>query len=190
MCYCSEEEIIAGLEKGEERAVEITIDRYGDRMFRTALAITGDTREAEEVVQDAFLQVCRKIRSFKQQSSLQTWIYRITVNLAKNRLRSFWFKKVAPWTDSEKNLLAADDGLDPEETLLRREKHKEVLDCLKRLPLKYREALALFYLEELSITEIAQVLQQPAGTVKSKIFRARSLLEKELKAGEVIFYEA
>ena len=178
----AEAEITEGLKRGDGVAVEAAVNCFGDRLLRTALAITGDQQVAEEVVQDTFLQMCRKIHSFKGQSSLQTWIFRIAVNLARNRLRGGWFRRVVAWGEIDLNQLPAPPGGSPEAEAVARESREEVLGCLQALPAKYREVLVLYYLEELSVGDIGQVLEQPEGTVKSKLSRGRALLKAEIEA--------
>lgn len=178
----TENQIVQGLIKGNDEAVEALINTYGDKLLRTALAITGDRATAEEAVQDTLLQVCRKISSYKGDSSLLTWIFRININIAKNKLRSSWFKKVSLHDPGEAlftNLPFKDQG--PEENLLTQERHNEVLECLKILPLKYREVVVLFYIQELTTAELSSILNQSAGTIKSKLSRGRILLKQKLE---------
>jgi RNA polymerase sigma-70 factor (ECF subfamily) len=180
--------IIERLLKNEETAVSEIVNLYGDRMFRTAFAITGDIQTAEEVVQDTFLQVCRKIVSFRQQSTLQTWLYRITVNLAKNSLRNRWFKKVTTMGEEITQVPVTNSSeTNPEMAAIQEENRREVINCLQELSEKYRAVLVLFYLEELSIKEICEILKQPEGTIKSKLSRGKTLLKKELVKREVFF---
>ncbi|PKM89868.1 MAG: RNA polymerase subunit sigma [Firmicutes bacterium HGW-Firmicutes-12] len=184
----SEAQILEGLLKNEEAAVFEIINLYGDRMLRTAFAITGDAQTAEEVVQDTFLQVCQKIDSFRQHSTLQTWIYRITVNLAKNRLRSRWFKKVTPLAEELTTQVQIPNNSEnnPETVAIQEESRREVLSTLQGLSEKYRAVLVLHYLEEQSIKEISEILKQPEGTIKSKLSRGKTLLKKELLKREVV----
>ncbi|WP_366922944.1 RNA polymerase sigma factor [Metallumcola ferriviriculae] len=185
----TEKELVEQLKNAEEEAVEQLVERLADRLLRTALAIIGDRQLAEEVVQDTFLQVCRRIGSFKGQSSLETWIYRITVNLAKNRIRGGWFRQVMAFNAGDFDFAAAPPGEQPESIILRDEEREAVISTLKGFPLKYREVLVLYYLEELNIREISAILQQPEGTVKSKLSRARILLKENLTKKEVVFSE-
>jgi len=177
----TENEIIAGLKNGKDVALEAVLNIYGDRLLRAALAITGDLQSAEEVVQDTLLQVCRKVHSFQEQSTLQTWIFRIAVNLAKNKVRGNWFRRITPLKDNELNHLTNYRESSPEVQTVNRENREEVLRCLQRLPVKYREVLVLYYLEDLNIREICAVLEQPEGTVKSKLSRGRALLKAKME---------
>ena len=177
----TETEIIAGLKTGKNEAAEAVLNIFGDRLLRAALAITGDLQIAEEVVQDTLLQVCRKIHSFQEQSSLQTWVFRVAVNLAKNRVRGGWFRRVTALKERELNHLTDCRESSPEVQTINRESREEVLKCLRRLPVKYREALVLYYLEDLNIREICAVLEQPEGTIKSKLSRGRALMKAEME---------
>lgn len=177
----TETEIISGLKTGKDEAVEAVLNIFGDRLLRAALAITGDLQTAEEVVQDTLLQVCRKIHSLQEQSALQTWIFRIAVNLAKNRVRGGWFRRVTPLKERELNHLTDYRDSSPEVQTVNRESREEVLRSLQRLPVKYREVLVLYYLEDLNIREICEVLEQPEGTVKSKLSRGRALMKAKME---------
>ncbi|MCF8012657.1 MAG: sigma-70 family RNA polymerase sigma factor [Clostridiales bacterium] len=175
-----EAEIISGLKKGKEEAVALLVDKYGDRMLRAASAITGDQQIAEEVVQDTFLQVCKKIDSFNNESSLQTWIYRITINTAKNYIRGAWFRKVSNVENDEIASFSGPHADNPEDKYIQKEEGSGVILSLKKLPRKYREVLVLYYLEELSIKEISNILKQPEGSIKSKLSRGRTMLKAEI----------
>lgn len=154
------------------------IDTYGDRLFRTALAITQDSHVAEEVVQDTFLGVCRKIQTFRHESSLYTWMLSICANLARNRLRGWWLLRTVP-VEHCFTIASEEDG--PECRLIEQEEQQYVIRCLGRLPHIYREVLVLHYIDDLSVMQIASVLRQPEGTVKSRLSRARTLLKQHMK---------
>lgn len=170
----TEAELVRELKKGSELAVAVLVERYSDQLLYVALGICGDLHKAEEVVQDTMLQACRKIGSFGQQAALSTWLYRITVNLAKNSVRNTWLRRITPWEEQKLHLLAAPTTSQPELMALRQETQLKVIELLQQLPVKYREVLALYYLQELNITEVSHILGQPEGTVKSKLSRGRS----------------
>ena len=151
-----EAELIRELKKGSELAVAVLVERYSDQLLYVALGICGDMQKAEEVVQDTMLQACRKIDSFGQQAALSSWLYRITVNLAKNSLRKRWIRRLTPWEEQRLQLLAV----------------------------KYREVLALYYLQEFAVSEISAILGQPEGTVKSKLSRGRTKFKQLWAARE------
>lgn len=172
----NEKQLLEGITKGDAEAIETLVISFSDPLLRVTTAITGDVSLAEEVVQDVFLQVCDKIESFQGNATFKTWVYRIAVNTAKNRLRNRWARKVSCWNEiSEKAKGANTDS--PEELVLRKENQKELLECLEILPVYYRSVLVLYYLEQLKITEIGQILKKPEGTIKSQLARGRKLLK-------------
>lgn len=182
----SDEQQLMELKKGNELAVEELLERYGNRLLRTAYGICGDLQVAEEVVQDTMLQVCRNIHGFEARSTLATWMFRITINLAKNRVRGSWLQRLAAWDEGQVNAIPGPMKMQPETSALREEQRSEVLCCLQSLPVKYRDVLVLYYLEEFSVQEICRILEQPEGTIKSKMSRGRVLLKEKLRLQGVI----
>lgn len=172
----TEADIVVNLKKGDETAINFIIENYSDSLLRSAYGITGDLQVAEEVVQDTFLKVCRNINTFHGDSLLRTWVFRIMVNTAKNRMRGGWIRRVTPWGDCGENLLQASAGDSPEEMTIQRENRNEVVACLKLLSQKYREVLVLYYIEDLKVQEICDILNESQGTVKSKLSRGREKL--------------
>ena len=183
-----EAEIIRGLINGDETAIELIIGHLGSRLLRSATAITGDIHIAEEVVQDTFIQVIRKINTFQEGSSLESWVFRIAMNLAKNRLRGWWFHKVSTGITEGQSIVTYNNAsFSPEGSIITSETRQEVMSCLQHLPMKYREVIVLYYLEDLSINQISSVLNQPEGTIKSKLSRARKLLKAEIEGRGLVF---
>ena len=183
----SEYELITELKKGNEWAVEKLVDLYGDRLLRVALVICGDMQWSEEIVQDTMLKACQNIHTFQGRASLSTWLFRIAVNLAKNKLRSNSLKKVVPWDESKIDLVTSGKEHQPDSILMQKEQEKAILASLQLLPLKYREVLTLYYLEDLSVKEISMVHKEPQGTIKSKMSRGRNLLKEILIKGGVYY---
>lgn len=176
-----EADLLAGLKEKNEAAAQALIDGYGDRLFRTAVAVTGDRQAAEDVVQETLLQVCRRIETFRGDSALSTWMLRIAVNIARNKAASWWGRRVIFPADGRLAVWPADAALDPAAVLLRRETGREVLECLQRLPVRYREVLVLHYLEECSVAEISGILGIAEGTVKSALARGRAKLRERME---------
>src|SRR5690554_4520294 len=110
----TEVELVRELKRGNESAVVVLVDRYSDKLLSVALGICGDQHLAEEVVQDTMLQACRKIDCFDQRAAFSTWLYRITVNGAKNSLRSNWIRRVTTWDFQKMKRLAAPAAEQPE----------------------------------------------------------------------------
>jgi len=101
-----EHKIIKGLKNMEDWAVEAVVELYGDRLTKSAYMVCSDRYLAEEAVQDAFLTLCRKIDSFREDSSLYSWLYRITINHARNKTRNRWEIKVGSATMARRQQLS------------------------------------------------------------------------------------
>jgi RNA polymerase sigma-70 factor (ECF subfamily) len=185
--------LLEGLEEGAAWAYETLIQRYQQPVFNLVSRLLWDPSEACDVVQEVFLKVFRKIDSFRRDSSLKTWVYRIAVNEAHNHCR--WSGRhrgheVGLEGDEEcrgyHETLPA-DGPSPYDYALNQERNRMVEAALAELSPAFRPAVVLRDVEDLSYEEIAAILNLPMGTVKSRILRGREalrrLLEKRLEQG-------
>ena len=161
-----------------EKVISELIKEYGDSILRMCYIYLKDYHLAEDVVQETFLQVYNNYDSFRQQSSVKTWITRIAVNLCKNQMRTRWFSVKKEEEFPILSYTEDYDGVIDRELLL---------TAIGNLRPKYREAVLLFYYQELSIKEIAGLLNKKESTVKVRLKRAREQLKQELK--EDYFYE-
>jgi len=184
----AEDRVLANsLRAGDEAAYEALILRFEQPVFGVVSGLLEDSADAPDVVQDVFLKVFRNITSFRGDSSLKTWIYRIAVNEARNQQR--WFgrhrgKEVGldPQPSEAHGIgdLLPDPSPGPYEAALDHEVQAMVEEGLKRISTTYRTALVLREVEELSYDEIAEILEISLGTVKSRILRGREALRKQL----------
>lgn len=169
------------LRDGDDSAFATLVWRHYGKVFRLAVSILGPgmEAEAEEVAQEVFLQVSRKLTEFQGRSQFSTWLYRVAYNRALNwRSRARWQRPHLP----EKVLEACNSGHpSPEGRLARKEHLQAVAQCLQDMPPLYRSVLHLHYWMETPVSEIAQLLGAPTNTVKSYLYRARAMLEKRLK---------
>lgn len=154
---------------------ERIVREYQDRVFRLALSMLGDRAAAEEAAQDALLRVWKGLPGFRAESSLSTWIYSITRNtcltaLGRGRYRTASLDEPGPRREAENRAAAGWFAAGP----------PDAAALLERLPAKLRQVLTLFYMQEKSYDEVAQMLGLPMGTVKSYLFRARKSLAEEL----------
>ena len=144
--------------------------RYGPAVFRLAYARTGSRADAEDVMQEVFLRLLRAHPEFSSEEHAKAWLLRVTANCANDLFR-------APWRRREEPLA---EGLSaPEEP-----ERGGVVEAVLALPPKYRAAVHLYYYEELSVEEIAEILGRRPGTVKSRLSRARALLRRYLMEEE------
>ena len=179
--------LVEGLREGANWAYEDLISRYQQPVYALALRLLTGQSEACDVAQEVFLKVFRNISSFRGQSSLKTWIYRITVNEAHNARRWFFRHRrreieldgkngeTPAWRDA-----IADGGRSPYDAAVDREQQVIVEAALQRINPIFREAVALRDIGGLSYDEIATVLGVSLGTVKSRILRGREALRDEL----------
>jgi RNA polymerase sigma-70 factor (ECF subfamily) len=175
------------LREGSEDAYEILLARFQQPVYALALRLLGDQADACDVVQEVFLKVFRNITAFRGQSTLKTWIYRITVNEAHNARRWFFRHRKRevelddePDTNRSLKEVIPDRGPSPYDELLDHEQHRLVESALERINPIFREAVILRDQADLSYEEIAEVLAVSLGTVKSRILRGREALREEL----------
>ena len=175
------------LREGSEGAYEELLLRFQQPVYALALRLLDDPSEASDVVQEVFLKVFRNVSNFRGQSTLKTWIYRITVNEAHNARRWFFRHRRAE-VELDKNPeesrnwkeIIPDRGRSPFEEAFDSERHVMIEAALKKINPIFREAVALRDISDLAYEEIAEILGVSLGTVKSRILRGREALREEL----------
>jgi RNA polymerase sigma factor (sigma-70 family) len=182
----TEQELIFGLQNGEEFAFKELVTQFQDNVFNTALGFLQNTADAEDIAQDVFIQVYHSVKDFKQQSLLSTWIYRITVTKCLDHLRKQKRKKrfgfITSLFDSNNNALyEPEDFNHPGIQLDKKEDAKILFTLLNELPESQRTAFVLNKIEGLSYQEIAQVQNTTASAVDSLLQRAKQNLTKKIK---------
>ena len=182
-----DQRLISGLQAGDEEAYEQLINRFQTPVYNLAFRLLNDTGDAGDVVQEVFLKIFRNVGSFRAESSLRTWVYRIAVNEAYNRRRWIFRHRRGEtgiedaFEDSdvrERPLL--DAGETPFDFTMNREAQILLEEGLMSLDPRFRTALVLREMEEMSYEEISAVLQVSLGTVKSRILRGREALRRYL----------
>jgi RNA polymerase sigma-70 factor (ECF subfamily) len=188
----AEPTLIEGLRRADPAALETLMERYAPRVYRLAYGITRNEADAEEVAQDVFLSVFRKIGGFEGRAGLWTWIYRIAANAALIKRRGKratsevliedWLPTFAEdgHREGDRAMLLCDWSATPEEELLTGETRALVWRALDRLPDHHRLVLLLRDLEGLSNEEVAEVTGESLACVKSRLHRARMALREEL----------
>jgi RNA polymerase sigma-70 factor, ECF subfamily len=166
---------------GDERAIERLIFEYQTGIFRLAMSILDDPAEASEATQDAFISILRAMESYKEKSSFKAWVYTITLNICRNRLRK---RKTI---ERLKNTLAtifriqSQKPFSPEDAVIQNEKDAALWNVLNGLNEKHRIPIILRYFHELSPLEIAEILEINEGTVHSRLHYGRERLRIELE---------
>jgi len=182
-------QLVGALRRREPAAAERLIATYGDRAYRLASGIAGNPRDAEEVVQDAFWTVVRKIDTFRGESAFGSWFYRIVANAAYQKLRrrpgqrsEISLDEVLPLFHENGQHAAplADWSPSVDDPSRQTELRMALTDAIEELPLDYRTALILHDVEGLSNVEVAETLGLGISNVKSRVHRARLFLRKRL----------
>ena len=166
---------------GDSSAFGELVLRYQDRLFNTLTYVVGSCEEAEDVVQDAFVQAFVKLGTFQRASAFYTWLYRIAFNLAVSRKRR---RRPERSVDEVRDLTGdepVDDGEAPGDRLEHHESAEQVQAALERVSDEHRAILVLREMEGFCYEKIAEVLDLPVGTVRSRLHRARMALRVELK---------
>ncbi len=169
---------------------EEVFDRYYDNVFNLAFRLMGDYDEAQDLTQEVFLHAFRAYESFRGEAQVFTWLYRITVNLAKNRYKQLQREREHRWEildehedeEEESEPFAWEDTrLSPETLLERKELSEAIQKAIDELPEEQKITFVLRDIEGLSYQEIAKILGCSVEAVKSRLFRARSALRKKLR---------
>jgi len=178
--------LVERVQAGEKAAFDLLVLKYQHRVLKLVSRFVSDMAEAEDVAQEAFIKAYRALPSFRGDSAFYTWLYRIAINTAKNALVSSRRRPVdfdLDLQDPEQYDRHArlKEGDTPEGIALTEEIRQVVERAMEQLPEDLRTAIVLRELEGLSYEEIAEAMDCPVGTVRSRIFRAREAIDKKLK---------
>lgn len=185
------EELVARAQTGDEWAFEQLVNEFSGRIYNYVSRMVQDPTEAQDVAQETFVRAYQALKSFRGASSFQTWLYRIASNLAIDAARRRK-RRQAEVVSIEEPIESAEDtevardfpdelGRTPDEELESAETRREVWEAIAELSDKLRPVIILYDLQGLSYQEIARVLGCPMGTVKSRLFNARSQLREKLR---------
>ncbi|GGL64493.1 RNA polymerase sigma factor SigW [Sporolactobacillus putidus] len=182
-----EKRLIRRVKKGDHQAFAELVDRYKNSVFAICLRMVGNRQEAEDLSQETFIRAYKHIDQFDNDRNFSTWLFRIATNLSIDSLRR---KKPSVSLDAElpgaeglalKELLSGGETM-PDEQIVRAEMEKIIQHEISLLPEKYRSAVILKYIEDLSLKEISEIMGIPVGTVKTRIHRGREMLRKHMAA--------
>jgi RNA polymerase sigma-70 factor (ECF subfamily) len=182
--------LVASAQQGDLAAFEALVGRHQKRMLNLSFRIVGEYDDACEVTQDAFLSAYRNLKGFRQESKFSTWLTSITVNLSRNRLKRMKvhrarvpFSLDAPLRTDDGEVMPDPPSREPLvlDRLERQDMREKVQDCIKAVEPDFREVLVLRDMQDLSYEEIGAMLRLAAGTVKSRLFRARESVKECLK---------
>ena len=193
-----EEAILKAFRGGDSAAFDALIGMYSAKLYKVAYALLGSRQDAEEVVQDTFLRAYRALRTFRGESSLETWLHRIALNLARNKYQ--WNHRRGSGlnisltagdgfdgdsgTDNEQDV--PDRRMEPDLVLEQNEIGTNIMKALNSLPDNLRETMLLRHVNDMPYEQIAQKLDCKVGTVKSRLSRGREMLRDYLAAAGIL----
>lgn len=154
--------------------VEMLVERYHQNLFAVAFNVCKNREDAEEVVQDAFIQYHLKRLDFQSEEHIRAWLIRVTINKAKNAARTFWWRHRTSLEETMAALTFDDQEFDDQES-------ERLFEAVIALPQKYRIVVHLFYYEDYSVHEMAELLSLSESNVKTRLSRARAMLRDTLK---------
>ncbi len=182
----TDKELVQRAKQGDKRAFDLLVLKHQHKVQKLVSRYVRDPSEALDVTQEVFIKAYRGLKNFRGESAFYTWIYRIAVNTAKNHLQSR-SRRTPDYTveAEEAEQFGGESALKeygtPEHEMLSEEINRTVKASIDELPDDLRTAITLRELEGLSYEEIAQVMDCPIGTVRSRIFRAREAIDRRLK---------
>jgi len=178
-------ELVQRVQRGDKTAFDLLVLKYQHRIGAVIGRFVPDYAESQDIAQESFIRAYRAIANFRGDSQFYTWLYRIAVNTAKNHLVAM--KRRPPTSDVEAEDAEhfsggrMQDNDTPEHELLREEIAREVSQTVAALPEELRQAITLREMDGLSYEEIAEAMDCPIGTVRSRIFRAREAIDARLR---------
>ncbi len=181
----ADHQLVERVQQGDRRAFDVLVLKYQHRIYSLVSRFVRDPDEVQDVVQEAFIKAYRAVPGFRGDSAFYTWLYRIAINTAKNHLMSR--SRRPPGVDIDaveaehiESAGALRDLAGPENALMTEQLRAVIERALAALPEDLRTALTLREFDGLSYEEIAEAMQCPVGTVRSRIFRAREAVDREI----------
>ncbi|MGM0602569.1 MAG: RNA polymerase sigma factor [Bacillota bacterium] len=175
--------IIKAVNNGEVELFSLLIERYQDRVYSTTYRMLGNREDALDISQEVFLKVYKKLSSFNYKSAFSTWLFKITANKCRDLLRhrkTKINKNKVSFEQSQENGFQFEDGNNPEQSYLKKEAEKNIIQLINNLKIEFKEVIVLRDIEDFSYHEISEILSIPPGTVKSRISRARKYLKEDI----------
>jgi RNA polymerase sigma-70 factor (ECF subfamily) len=182
-----DQQLVERVQRGDKAAFDLLVSKYQRKIFRLLSRLIRDSAEIEDVAQEAFVKAYRALPNFRGESAFYTWLYRIAINTAKNYLVSQGRRAPTTTENEIEDAETFDDGEylrdlnTPDSMLLTKQVAEAVNRAIDQLPEDLRTAIVLRELEGLSYEEIAESMNCPIGTVRSRIFRAREAIAEELR---------
>ena len=176
----TDKELVVAAQGGDESSFDLLFYRYRDGIYRVAYAVTKDPSAAEEILVDTFARAYRALARLDPHDSLRPWLYRVALNLSYNRRPRRHFT-LHPLEDATEQIVESEE-ISPNSLAERGEIQRAVLDAIDQLSFKHRVVVILHHLQGLDLAEIAEIVESPVGTVKSRLHYALRHLRTSLLA--------
>ena len=178
--------LVERVQRGDKQAFDLLVRKYQHRVIGLVSRYVRSHAECEDIAQESFIRAWRAIDGFRGDSAFYTWLYKIAVNTAKNHLVAMSRRPPAEDVDVDDAAFTASaermqDNATPEHEMMRQEIEQSVFSTVQALPEELRTAITLREVDGLSYDEIAQAMDCPIGTVRSRIFRAREAIDEKLR---------
>lgn len=177
--------LISKAKEGDKKAFEEIISLYEKKVFSTIYYMVKNENEVEDIAQEVFVKIYRNLKNFKEESSLYTWIYRITINVCIDELKKkknvVYIDEKIETADGEMEMQLEDTAKGPEHLAEDEELKRKITNCIRKLPIDQRTMIILRDIKGFTYMEIAEMTKINLGTVKSKINRARTALKQILE---------
>ncbi|EMI9087153.1 sigma-70 family RNA polymerase sigma factor [Bacillus cereus group sp. RP37] len=163
----------------KELLIDEIMSKYGQEVLQLVYSYVNNKEIAEDVTQDIFVKCYKSLHTYKGKSNVKTWLWRIAINQCKDYIKSWYNNKVIVTEDEFTFVGSQKESV--EQTVIQNAEDRELASAVMNLPIKYREVIYLFYYEELSIKEIAIVIEVKENTIKTRLKKAKELLKKGLE---------
>ncbi|MFC0523779.1 sigma-70 family RNA polymerase sigma factor [Pontibacillus salicampi] len=164
-------------EADREQFLELLIDEYSQAILWLSYTYVKDMQLAEEVMQDVFLTCYHKIDSFRNDATIKTWVYRVTVNKCKDQLRKKTIKRFLTKEEKADGYFGK-DSRHPEDIIVNKMEDKALADKVMSLPTKFKEVIYMHYFEDMKVREMSEILKMNENTIKTRLNRGRAMLKK------------
>jgi len=177
--------LVEAIKAGQKQGFEELVDRYKDKVYNMTRHMTGNPQEAQDLAQEIFLLIYKNIGSFRGESSLSTWIHRVSLNRCLDWQRK---QRILSPLFSNKEEEDSGDLMDrlpnrqptPEEQFVRKEQIREIHKAIRSLPEKYQKVIILYHFQQMSYQEIADILDLPVRTVETQLYRGKQKIREVL----------
>ncbi|ALQ66776.1 sigma-70 family RNA polymerase sigma factor [Bacillus thuringiensis] len=163
----------------KEDLIDEIMNKYGQEVLQLVYSYVNNKEVAEDLTQDIFVKCYKSLHTYKGNSNLKTWLWRIAINHCKDYIKSWYNKKVFVTEDDFMYMESQKESV--EQTVIQNAEDSRLASAVMNLPIKYREVIYLFYYEELSIKEIATVIEVKENTIKTRLKKAKELLKEGLE---------